>query len=61
MLLEQVVAVEERTLAEEHPNRLASQYEVALAYRSDGISADHPNRTRDGKSCNFESIWATGA
>ena len=35
-MLEYVVAVQERTLAEEHPNRLSSQHELASAYRADG-------------------------
>ncbi|KAK3933890.1 hypothetical protein QBC46DRAFT_348182 [Diplogelasinospora grovesii] len=35
-LLEQVVAVQERTLAEEHPSRLASQHNLAIAYQADG-------------------------
>jgi tetratricopeptide (TPR) repeat protein len=35
-LLEQVVAVFERTLAEEHPNRLVSQHNLAIAYQADG-------------------------
>ncbi|KAB5511465.1 hypothetical protein GE09DRAFT_689349 [Coniochaeta sp. 2T2.1] len=35
-LLEQVVAVQERTLAEEHRSRLASQHALAGAYKSDG-------------------------
>ncbi|KAJ5597671.1 hypothetical protein N7537_007755 [Penicillium hordei] len=35
-LLEHVVAVEERTLDEEHPDRLASQYTLALVYESNG-------------------------
>jgi hypothetical protein len=35
-LLEQVVEVEEKTLAAEHPDRLASQHELARAYRADG-------------------------
>jgi hypothetical protein len=35
-LLEHVVAVREKVLAEEHPDRLASQHELAGAYRADG-------------------------
>ena len=35
-LLEQVVAVRERTLAEDHLDRLASQHVLAMVYRSDG-------------------------
>jgi hypothetical protein len=31
-----VVSVEEKTLAEEDLNRLASQYELARAYKTDG-------------------------
>ncbi|KAL8364658.1 hypothetical protein RB595_003778 [Gaeumannomyces hyphopodioides] len=32
----EVVAIHERTLSEEHPDRLASQYELARAYEADG-------------------------
>ncbi|KXG45220.1 Acyl transferase/acyl hydrolase/lysophospholipase [Penicillium griseofulvum] len=35
-LLEYVVAVREKTLAEEHPSRLASQHGLASAYQADG-------------------------
>ena len=35
-LLEHVVAVQEKVLAEEHPSRLASQHELAGAYEADG-------------------------
>jgi hypothetical protein len=35
-LLKHVVAVRERTLDEEHPDRLASQHELARAYQSNG-------------------------
>ncbi|KAL2700363.1 hypothetical protein AAEP93_008886 [Penicillium crustosum] len=35
-LLEHVVAVRERTLDEEHPDRLASQHELARVYQSNG-------------------------
>ncbi|RYC80223.1 hypothetical protein BFJ63_vAg16890 [Fusarium oxysporum f. sp. narcissi] len=35
-LLEHVVAIKETTLAENHPDRLASQHELARAYRADG-------------------------
>jgi hypothetical protein len=35
-LLEHVVEVEERTLAKEHPSRLASQHELAGAYQANG-------------------------
>jgi hypothetical protein len=35
-LLEQVVVMKERTLAEEHPSLLASQHALAVACRSDG-------------------------
>jgi len=35
-LLELVVTVRERTLAEDHPDRLASQHALAGAYESDG-------------------------
>ncbi|KAJ9134825.1 Kinesin light chain 1 [Coniochaeta hoffmannii] len=35
-LLEQAVAVQGRTLAEDHPSRLASQHALAGAYQSDG-------------------------
>jgi hypothetical protein len=31
-----VVTIQERTLAEDHPSRLASQHELAMAYQSDG-------------------------
>jgi hypothetical protein len=34
-LLEHVVAVREKVLAEEHPDRLASQHALAMAYRAD--------------------------
>lgn len=32
-LLEHIVALRERTLSEEHPDRLASQHEYTIAYR----------------------------
>ncbi|CAN9403179.1 unnamed protein product [Alternaria alternata] len=35
-LLEHVVEVEEKTLAPEHPDRLASQHVLAMAYQADG-------------------------
>ena len=35
-LLEQVVQIEEQTLAEDHPDRLASQHALAGAYRANG-------------------------
>lgn len=35
-LLEHVVPARERTLSEEHPDRLASQYALARAYRVNG-------------------------
>ena len=35
-VLEQVVAIEEKTLAEDHPSRLASQHALALAYNANG-------------------------
>lgn len=35
-VLENVVAIREKTLAEDHPDRLASQYELAMAYRANG-------------------------
>ncbi|OAL56071.1 HET-domain-containing protein [Pyrenochaeta sp. DS3sAY3a] len=35
-LLEHVVKVQEKVLAEDHPNRLASQHELAGAYQADG-------------------------
>jgi tetratricopeptide (TPR) repeat protein len=35
-LLEQVVKIEEQTLAEDHPSRLTSQHELAGAYRANG-------------------------
>jgi tetratricopeptide (TPR) repeat protein len=35
-LLEHVVAVREKTQAEEHPDRLASQHALAMAYEADG-------------------------
>lgn len=35
-LLKHVVAVRETTLAENHPSRLASQHELAVAYQADG-------------------------
>ncbi|KNB16589.1 hypothetical protein FOXG_14414 [Fusarium oxysporum f. sp. lycopersici 4287] len=35
-MLEHVVAVEETTLAENHPSRLASQHELARAYKANG-------------------------
>jgi hypothetical protein len=35
-LLEHVVRVRESTLAEDHPDRLTSQHELATAYQADG-------------------------
>ncbi len=35
-LLEQVVKIEEQTLAEDHPSRLASQQVLAGVYRANG-------------------------
>ena len=35
-LLEQVVKIQEGTLAEDHPHRLASQHVLAMAYRANG-------------------------
>ena len=35
-LLEHVLTIRERTLAEEHPDRLVSQYELTRAYQADG-------------------------
>jgi tetratricopeptide (TPR) repeat protein len=35
-LLEQVVKIRETTLAETHPDRLASQHALAMAYEADG-------------------------
>ncbi|KAJ0350154.1 hypothetical protein COL154_013376, partial [Colletotrichum chrysophilum] len=35
-LLEHVVAIQEKTLDEGHPDRLASQHELARAYQADG-------------------------
>jgi tetratricopeptide (TPR) repeat protein len=35
-LLEQVVAVKEHVLAEDHPSRLASQHALGIAYQADG-------------------------
>lgn len=35
-LLEHVVDIQEKTLAEAHPNRLASQHELAVAYQANG-------------------------
>jgi hypothetical protein len=35
-LLEQVVKIQEQTLAEDHPSRPASQHELAIAYRANG-------------------------
>jgi tetratricopeptide (TPR) repeat protein len=35
-LLEQVVKIQEQTLAEDHPSRLASQHGLAIAYRANG-------------------------
>ena len=35
-LLEHVVKIRETTLAETHPDRLASQHELARAYQADG-------------------------
>jgi hypothetical protein len=34
--LQQVVAIQEKTLAEDHPDRLASQHALAGAYESNG-------------------------
>ncbi|KAG6987556.1 hypothetical protein FOFC_05764 [Fusarium oxysporum] len=39
-LLKYVVAVRETTLAENHPDRLASQHELAIAYQADGQIAE---------------------
>jgi tetratricopeptide (TPR) repeat protein len=36
LLLEQIVTIKEQTLAEDHPNRLASQHELAGAYQANG-------------------------
>jgi Tetratricopeptide repeat len=35
-LLEQVIAVQEKVVAEDHPSRLASQHALAMAYDADG-------------------------
>lgn len=35
-MLEHVVAIQEKTLAEDHPDRLASQHELAGAYEATG-------------------------
>jgi hypothetical protein len=35
-MLEHVVKIHKTTLAEDHPNRLASQHELAIAYQSSG-------------------------
>jgi hypothetical protein len=35
-LLEQVVKIKEQTLTDDHPDRLASQYALAGAYRANG-------------------------
>jgi cytochrome c-type biogenesis protein CcmH/NrfG len=35
-LLEHVVAVQEKTLAEEHPDQLASQHVLASTYQANG-------------------------
>ncbi|KAF7502469.1 hypothetical protein GJ744_005684 [Endocarpon pusillum] len=35
-LLEQMIKIEEQTLAEDHPDRLASQHELARAYKANG-------------------------
>ena len=35
-LLEHVVKIKERTLAEDHPSRLSSQHALAGAYRANG-------------------------
>ena len=39
-LLEQVVAIRERVLAEDHPHRLASQHNLAKAYQTNGQVKD---------------------
>jgi len=39
-LLEQVVAIRERVLAEDHPSRLASQHNLASAYQANGQVKD---------------------
>ena len=39
-LLEHVVAIRERVLAEDHPSRLGSQYELARAYKANGQVKD---------------------
>jgi tetratricopeptide (TPR) repeat protein len=39
-LLEHVVAIKERVLAEDHPDRLASQHELARAYQANGQVKD---------------------
>jgi tetratricopeptide (TPR) repeat protein len=39
-LLEHVVAIQERVLAEDHPSRLASQHELARAYQANGQVKD---------------------
>ena len=35
-LLEHIVTVEAKVLAEEHPSRLTSQHALAIAYQADG-------------------------
>jgi len=35
-LLEQVVAIKEKVLKEDHPDRLVSQHVLAMAYQADG-------------------------
>jgi hypothetical protein len=39
-LLEHVVAIRERVLAEDHPSRLASQHQLACAYQANGQVKD---------------------
>jgi hypothetical protein len=49
-LLEHVVAMKKKTLAEEHPDRLATQHDLAIAYKAD--------RQRQRRKLSHWSKWS---